>query len=206
MTTTTPSAALMPAAPVFSNTERLALAGFLAGYSGLTREAYGLDLRQFASWCHQHHLRPFSVRRSDIEYFARDLEARGRARATVTRRPPVPCLCDYARVAYDEGLAIRLLDILGEEDGLAEKKMFGGLAVLLGGNMAAGVYGDDLLVRTDPGQQDMLLAEPGTRPFDMTGRPMKGWIVVDASMCAEDEDLRRWVSRGVAYARRLPPK
>jgi TfoX/Sxy family transcriptional regulator of competence genes len=63
-----------------------------------------------------------------------------------------------------------LLDILGEEAGLAEKKMFGGLAVLLGGNMAVGVYGDDLLVRTDPGQQDMLLAEPGTRPFDMTGR------------------------------------
>ena len=50
------------------------------------------------------------------------------------------------------------------------------------------------------------LAEPGTRPFDMTGRPMKGWIVLDASMCAEDDDLRRWVSRGVAHARSLPPK
>jgi integrase/recombinase XerD len=102
MTITTPSAALMPAAPVFSNTERLALAGFLAGYSGLTREAYGLDLRQFASWCHQHHLRLFSVRRSDIEYFARDLEARGRARATVTRR-----LCTVAgfyRYAVEEEL------------------------------------------------------------------------------------------------------
>ncbi len=119
---------------------------------------------------------------------------------------PFPSLCDYAGVAYDEGLAIRLLGILGEEDGLAQKKMFGGLAVLLGGHMAVGVYGDDLLVRTDPGQQDMLLAEPGTRPFAMTGRPMKGWIVVDASMCAEDEDLRRWVSRGVAHARSLPPK
>jgi integrase/recombinase XerD len=102
MTITTPSAALMPAAPVLSNTERLALAGFLAGYSGLTREAYGLDLRQFASWCHQHHLRLFSVRRSDIEYFARDLEARGRARATVTRR-----LCTVAgfyRYAVEEEL------------------------------------------------------------------------------------------------------
>ncbi len=121
-------------------------------------------------------------------------------------RSLVMSLCNYACVAYDEGLANRLLAILGEEDGLAEKKMFGGLAVLLGGHMAVGVYGDDLLVRTDPGQQDMLLAEPGTRPFDMTGRPMKGWIVVDASMCAEDEDLRRWVSRGVAHARSLPPK
>ena len=73
MATTSPSAALMPVAPMFSNTERLALAGFLAGYSGLTRDAYELDLRQFVSWCH---LRLFSVRRSDIECFARDLEAR----------------------------------------------------------------------------------------------------------------------------------
>src|ERR1019366_10500637 len=56
--------------------------------------------------------------------------------------PPVPSVCDYACVAYDEGLAIRLLDILGEEAGLAQKKMFGGLAVLVGGNMGVGVYGD----------------------------------------------------------------
>lgn len=115
-------------------------------------------------------------------------------------------LCDYAFMAYDEGLARRLLDILGGEAGLAAKKMFGGLAILLDGNMAVGVYGDDLLVRTDPRQQSMLLTEPGTRPFDMTSRPMKGWIVVDASMCGEDDDLRRWVSRGVAHARSLPPK
>jgi TfoX/Sxy family transcriptional regulator of competence genes len=115
-------------------------------------------------------------------------------------------LCDDARVAYDEGLAARLLDILGGEPGLAEKKMFGGLAILLGGNMAVGVYGDDLLVRTDPGEQAALLAEPGTRPFDMAKRPMKGWIVVDAGQCAEDDDLSRWVSRGVAHARSLPPK
>ena len=102
MATTIPFTALMPAAPVFSNTERLALAGFLAGYSGLTREAYGLDLRQFASWCHQHQLRLFSVRRSDIECFVRDLEARGRARATITRR-----LCTVAgfyRYAVEEEL------------------------------------------------------------------------------------------------------
>ena len=115
-------------------------------------------------------------------------------------------MCEYAYVAYDEGLATRLREILGEEPGLAEKKMFGGLAVLLAGNMAVGVYGDDLLVRIDPGQQATLLAEPGTRPFDMTSRPMKGWIVVSATMCAEDADLRRWVSRGVTYARSLPPK
>jgi hypothetical protein len=85
MTITTPSAALVPAAPVFSNTERLALAGFLAGYRGLTREAYELDLRQYAGWCQQHHLRLFQARRADIECFARDLGARGRARATIPR-------------------------------------------------------------------------------------------------------------------------
>ena len=74
----------MPAAPVFSHTERLALAGFLAGYSGLTREARGLDLRQFASWYHQHHLRLFSVRRSDIECSGSDLAA------TAALGPPAP--------------------------------------------------------------------------------------------------------------------
>ena len=102
MTTTTPSAALIPVAPVFTNTERLALAGFLAGYSGLTREAYELDLRQYANWCHQHHLRLFQARRADIESFARDLETRGRARATITRR-----LCTVAgfyRYAVEEDL------------------------------------------------------------------------------------------------------
>src|SRR6266480_6464515 len=86
MATTTPSAVLVPVAPVFTNTERLALAGFLAGYSGLTRQAYGLHLRQFASWCQQHQLRLFQARRADIECFARNLEARGSSRATITCR------------------------------------------------------------------------------------------------------------------------
>jgi TfoX/Sxy family transcriptional regulator of competence genes len=84
--------------------------------------------------------------------------------------------------------------------------MFGGLAIMLDGNMAVGVSGDDLMVRTDPAQQDALLAEPGARPFDLTGRPMKGWLVVDADGLAEDADLRRWIERGVAFARSLPPK
>jgi integrase/recombinase XerD len=100
--TTTQSAALVPTVPLFTSTERLALAGFLAGYSGLTREAYELDLRQYASWCQQHQLRLFQARRADIECFARDLEARGRARATITRR-----LCTVAgfyRYAVEEDL------------------------------------------------------------------------------------------------------
>jgi hypothetical protein len=86
MTTTIQSAALVPAGPAFSDQERLALAGYLAGYSGLTREAYALDLRQFATWCATHSVCLFQVRHTDIEHFGRDLEARGRARATITRR------------------------------------------------------------------------------------------------------------------------
>src|SRR5947209_15405919 len=101
-TTSSASTAIAVAEPVFTRQERLALAGFLAGYTGLTREAYALDLRQFTSWCHQHHLRLFQARRADIECFARDLETRGRARATITRR-----LCTVAgfyRYAVEEEL------------------------------------------------------------------------------------------------------
>ncbi len=95
MTATT--TALVPVQPAFSDAERLALAGFLAGYRGLTREAYALDLRQFITWCRARSLNLFAVRRADIEGFARDLEARGRARATVTRRLcTIAGFCRYA--------------------------------------------------------------------------------------------------------------
>ena len=86
MTTAAPSTALATIQPAFTDPERLALAGFLAGYRGLTREAYALDLRQFTTWCRARSLPLFAVRRAGIEGFARDLEASGRARATVTRR------------------------------------------------------------------------------------------------------------------------
>jgi integrase len=102
MAATTSSAAFVPTASLFTNAERLALAGFLAGYSGLTRQAYQLDLRQFASWCQQHQLRLFGARRADIEFFARDLEARGRARATITRRLCV--VAGFYKYAVEEEL------------------------------------------------------------------------------------------------------
>jgi len=86
MTTAAPTTALARIQPAFTDAERLALAGFLAGYRGLTREAYALDLRQFTTWCRTRSLALFEVRRADIEGFARELESRGRARATVTRR------------------------------------------------------------------------------------------------------------------------
>ena len=84
MSTAVPSTALATIQPAFTDSERLALAGYLAGYRGLTREAYALDLRQFTTWCRARSLALFAVRRADIESFARDLEAKGRARATVT--------------------------------------------------------------------------------------------------------------------------
>jgi integrase/recombinase XerD len=86
MAATTRSSSLVPVQPAFTDAERLALAGYLAGYRGLTREAYTLDLRQFTAWCRTRSLPLFSARRAGIETFARELEARGRARATVTRR------------------------------------------------------------------------------------------------------------------------
>ena len=81
-------------------------------------------------------------------------------------------------MAYDEGLAQRIRERLGAEPGVTEKRMFGGIAFLLHGNMAVGVSGDDLMVRVGPDRTDAALARPGTRLFDMTGRPMRGWILV----------------------------
>ena len=98
----TATTALVPIQPAFSDAERLALAGFLAGYRGLTREAYALDLRQFTGWCRARSLHLFAVRRADIASFARDLEARGRARATVTRR--LCTIAGFYKFAVEEEL------------------------------------------------------------------------------------------------------
>src|SRR6478752_7126258 len=102
MATTATSTAVAAIEPVFTEPEQLALAGFLAGYTGLTREAYALDLRQFASWCQQHHIGLFQARRADIECFARDLEARSRARATITRRLCI--IAGFYKYAVEEDL------------------------------------------------------------------------------------------------------
>jgi site-specific recombinase XerD len=102
MTTAAPSTALATIQPAFTDAERLALAGYLAGYRGLTREAYTLDLRQFTTWCRARSLALFAVRRADIESFARDLEAKGRARATLTRR--LSTIAGFYRYAVEEEL------------------------------------------------------------------------------------------------------
>jgi integrase/recombinase XerD len=102
MTTAAPSTALATIQPAFTDAERLALAGFLAGYRGLTREAYILDLRQFTTWCGARSLNLFAVRRAEIESFARELEALGRARATVTRR--LCTIAGFYKYAVEEDL------------------------------------------------------------------------------------------------------
>src|SRR5690348_12689906 len=100
MSTAAPSAVLATIQPVFTDAERVALAGFLAGYRGLTREAYALDLRQFAIWCRARSVALFAVRRADIEGFARELEGMGRARATVTRR--LSTIAGFYKYAVEE--------------------------------------------------------------------------------------------------------
>jgi len=113
-------------------------------------------------------------------------------------------------MAYDERLAERLrattADLLGPGTPVVEKKMFGGLALMVGGNMACGVYQDAVLVRVDPATSADVLTEPSVRPFDMGRGPSKGWVLVDPAGVADDADLRRWVELSTTYARTLPPK
>jgi TfoX/Sxy family transcriptional regulator of competence genes len=109
-------------------------------------------------------------------------------------------------MAYDTGLAERMRAELGRLPDLVEKKMFGGVGFLVRGNMACGVHGDDLIVRVGPENYEQALTRPHTRPFDMTGRPMAGWIVVAPQGCKADGDLQAWIRQGIAYARSLPVK
>lgn len=84
--------------------------------------------------------------------------------------------------------------------------MFGGVGFLVQGNMSVGIHGPDLVVRIAPEETDRALEEPGTRMFDITGRPMKGWLLVSADALGDEQDLARWVNRGVSFAQSLPAK
>jgi hypothetical protein len=109
-------------------------------------------------------------------------------------------------MAYDEGLAQRVRAVMVEHARVVEKKMFGGVSFMLEGNMTCGVIGDDLIVRVGPQQYETAVMSPHARPFDFTGKPMKGWIVIAAEGVTSDADLAQWVQQGVAFARSLPPK
>jgi len=110
-------------------------------------------------------------------------------------------------MAYDEDLANRIRELLGGEDAVTEKKMFGGLAFLLNGNMAVSASGQGgLLVRIDPDESDEAIAREHVSLMEMGGRSMTGWIRVAPEGLTSKDDLAPWVERGVAYATSLPPK
>lgn len=109
-------------------------------------------------------------------------------------------------MAYDEVLASRIHGVLDQQPGLVEKKMFGGVAFLIQGNMAVGVHKDMLMVRVGPDAYDETMKYPHTRPFDLTGRTMKGWVLVEPDGLSSESELKEWVESGVNFALTLPPK
>lgn len=98
--------------------------------------------------------------------------------------------------------------VRSQMDGLpfVEKKMFGGVGFLLNGNIACGVNKDDLVIRVDPERHNTLLKKPHAKPFDLTGKPMKGWLLVELDGVKSDKQLRAWVQEGIEFASALPPK
>ena len=109
-------------------------------------------------------------------------------------------------MAFDDGLAERVRALLADDADARERKMFGGLCFLCGGNMACGIVGDELMVRVGPEAWSEALSRPHVREMDFTGRSMKGMVYVGVAGFAEDADLLAWVDRGTTYARSRPPK
>ena len=109
-------------------------------------------------------------------------------------------------MAYDLELAQQIRRMLAGQPQLTERVMFGGIAFMLRGNMVCGVIDDTLMVRVGPAQHAAALREAHVQPFDLTGRPMKGWVTVNAPGLANPDDLTRWVQRGIDFALTLPAK
>ena len=109
-------------------------------------------------------------------------------------------------MAYSESLADRIRHVLSGKRGIVEKKMFGGVGFLLGGNICVGVWKTSLIVRLGPEQYDAALAEPHVREFDITGRPMRGWVLVEADGIDDDQALRAWIDRSLKFVASLPAK
>jgi TfoX/Sxy family transcriptional regulator of competence genes len=109
-------------------------------------------------------------------------------------------------MAYDEGLAERVRDLLALHADVTERKMFGGIAWMVAGNMACGVLGEDLIVRLAPEEAEGALAEAHTRPFDVTGRPLKGFLFISPEATDDEVALAGWVEAALAFAGSLPAK
>jgi hypothetical protein len=109
-------------------------------------------------------------------------------------------------MAYNTGLADDIRARIGSHPGLTEREMFGGIAFMINGNMAVGVSGEELMVRVGKDAHDEAVALPGARMFDMSARPMRGWVSVAPDGFATDDDFDGWIDRGVSFAETLPPK
>ncbi len=109
-------------------------------------------------------------------------------------------------MSYDEKLAQRVRGVLKRRKGISEKKMFGGICLLLNGNMAGGVINDELMVRVGPDGYEEALKHKHARPMDSTGKPMKGMVYVEAKGIKKDEDLKGWLERGLKFAKSFPAK
>jgi hypothetical protein len=109
-------------------------------------------------------------------------------------------------MAYSESLAARIRPIVARQRGIAEKKMFGGVGFLLNGNMCVGVWKTSLIARLGPEQAEAALKQPNVVEFDVTGRPMKGWVMVEADGLETDTQLNGWIERSVEFVRTLPKK
>ena len=109
-------------------------------------------------------------------------------------------------MAYSEELAARMREVISGRDGVTERKMFGGIAWMVNGNMACGTLGEDMMVRLDPADGDRALSEPHVAPMEFTGRSMRGFITVRAAGITCDADLARWIDAGASHAASLPPK
>ena len=110
-------------------------------------------------------------------------------------------------MAYDEDLANRIRELVAGEPDVTERRMFGGLAFLVGGNMSVAASGQGgLMVRIHPDEADALLSKPHARPFEMRGRELRGWLRIEPEGLRTKRQLAPWVTRGVAYARSLPAK
>ena len=109
-------------------------------------------------------------------------------------------------MVYSKSLAARVRQALAQRKSVVERKMFGGIAFLLDGNMLVGVWNDSLIVRLGPEQGGAALSQPDVRPFDVTTRPMKGWVIVEPDGIDSDHQLRDWIERAVTFVRTLPAK
>jgi TfoX/Sxy family transcriptional regulator of competence genes len=127
---------------------------------------------------------------------------------------PAPAICYLLSVlwnregtmAYDEALERRVRDALAGRDGLSERKMFGGLCLMLHGNMVAGINSQGLMLRVGPERHPELLARPGARPMDFTGRPLNGYLYVEPSAIATADGLKDWLGHALTFVETLPPK